>query len=223
MIDGSWHAYMYVWQFAFDHTIFIGRSWKDYTVLLKSINKCLKGNEYLVVYVHNLSYEFQFLSGIYPFENENVFAVKPHKVLKAVSGQIEYRCSMLHSNMSLDKWTQQMNVVHRKLSGDKYNYDIIRYPWTELTEQELAYQCHDVLGVVECIQTELYRDGDNLYKIPLTSTGYVRRDVKRAMKPISHRLMYQLHMEQEVYEMLKRAFRGGDTHANRFFRESGTV
>ena len=120
--------------------------------------------------------------------------------------------------MSLDKWTQQMDVSHKKLSGDEYNYDIIRYPWTDLTEQELAYQCHDVLGVVECIQTELYRDGDNLYKIPLTSTGYVRRDVKRAMKPISHRLMYQLHMEQEVYEMLKRAFRGGDTHANRFFR-----
>ena len=216
-IGDHWHSFLYVWQFALDHVVFIGRCWDDYTQFLKAVFRCLKGNEYLVTYVHNLSYEFQFLSGIYPFDNDSVFAVKPHKVLKVISGRIEYRCSMLHSNMSLEKWTQELDVLHKKLSGDKYDYSIVRYPWTPLTDYELEYQCHDVLGVVECIQTELYRDGDNLYKIPLTSTGYVRRDVKRAMKPISHNLMWQLHMEQDVYEMLKRAFRGGDTHANRYF------
>lgn len=216
-IAGSWHSYMYVWQFAFDHNVYIGRSWDDYTELLKSILKCTAGNERLVCYVHNLSYEFQFLSGIYPFTNDNVFAVKPHKVLKAISACLEYRCSMLHSNMSLEKWSQSLKVVHPKLSGDNYNYDIIRYPWTHLSDEEIAYQAYDVLSVVEGIQMELYKDGDTLYKIPLTSTGYVRRDVKRAMKKISHRLMYQLHMEENVYHMLKRAFRGGDTHANRYF------
>lgn len=216
-ISGNWHSFMYVWQFAFDHHVYIGRSWNDYTELLKSILKCTAGNERLVCYVHNLSYEFQFLSGIYPFTNENVFAVKPHKVLKAISACLEYRCSMLHSNMSLEKWSQSLKVVHPKLSGDNYNYDIIRYPWTPLSDEEIAYQAYDVLSVVEGIQMELYKDGDTLYKIPLTSTGYVRRDVKRAMKKISHRLMYQLHMEENVYHMLKRVFRGGDTHANRYF------
>ena len=217
LIKDSWHSFMYVWQFAFDHNVYIGRSWDDYTELLKSILKCTAGNERLVCYVHNLSYEFQFLSGVFPFTNDNVFAVKPHKVLKALSACIEYRCSMLHSNMSLEKWTQSMRVIHQKLSGDDYDYNKVRYPWTELSDAEIAYQSYDVLGVVECIQMELHKDGDTLYKIPLTSTGYVRRDVKRAMKKISHRLMYQLHMEENVYHMLKRAFRGGDTHANRYF------
>ena len=217
LIEDSWHAFIYTWQFAFDHVVYLGRSWDDYMELLKSILRCTAGNERLVCYVHNLSYEFQFLSGIFPFTNENVFAVKPHKVLKAVSACIEYRCSMLHSNMSLEKWTQDMKVVHQKLSGKDYDYNKVRYPWTELSDTEIAYQAYDVLGVVECIKTELHKDGDTLYKIPLTSTGYVRRDVKRAMKKISHRLMYQLHMEENVYHMLKRAFRGGDTHANRYF------
>lgn len=216
-VNGALHSFMYVWQFAIDHVVYVGRCWDDYTCFLKALLKFCAGNERLVCYVHNLSYEFQFLSGVYPFENENVFAVKPHKVLKAVSACLEYRCSMLHSNMSLARWTQNLNVVHKKLSGDEFDYKKIRYPWTPLEKHEIAYAAYDVLGVVECIKTELYKDGDTLYKIPLTSTGYVRRDVKRAMKGISHRLMYQLHMEENVYLMLKRAFRGGDTHANRYF------
>lgn len=216
-LDGSWHSWLYLWQFAIGHVVFVGRSWPDYSMFLAAVNAALKPNEQLVVYVHNLSYEFQFLSGIYEFENENVFAVKSHKVLKATERKIEYRCSMLHSNMGLAKWTERLNVKHQKLSGEIFDYSKTRYPWTPLTDYELQYAVNDVLGVVECIQTEMERDGDTLYKIPLTSTGYVRRDVKRAMKPISHNLMWQLHLEMDVYEMLKRAFRGGDTHANRFF------
>ena len=36
----------------------------------------------VVIFVHNLSFEFQFLRGIYHFDNEEVFAVESRKVLK---------------------------------------------------------------------------------------------------------------------------------------------
>lgn len=218
IINGQWQSWMYVWQFAFGTgTVIIGRSWNDFLLFTTFLKKALHDKERLVCYVHNLSYEFQFLSGLIDFENENVFAVQPHKVLKAVDNGIEYRCSMLHSNMSLAKWTEQMEVKHQKLSGEEFDYNETRYPWTPLTDRQIEYCCGDVLGVVESIEKELQNDGDTLYSIPLTSTGYVRRDVKRALKPISHRLMQQLHMPEEVYLMLKKAFRGGDTHANRYF------
>lgn len=212
----AWHSFCYVWQFCLNDIVYIGRCLDDYKIFTSILDEIVDDKS-LVVYVHNLSYEFQFLSGIYNFSNDNVFCIKSHKILKANYGCIEYRCSMLHSNMALARWTSNLHVKHEKLSGDLYDYNIMRYPWTPITRKELAYQCYDVLGVVECIKTELLRDGDNLYTIPLTSTGYVRRDVKRAMKPISHNLMSKLHMDLELYEMLRRAFRGGDTHANRYF------
>ena len=209
---------MYVWQFAIDtDCVIIGRSWDDYRTFISLLEATMTEDERLVVYVHNLSYEINWLSAVFNFENEDVFCTGPHKVLRAITGNIEYRCSMLHSNMSLAKWTENLDVKHKKLSGEEYDYNIVRYPWTDLKQEELHYQINDVLGVVECIKTELFRDNDNLYTIPLTSTGYVRRNVKRAMRPVSHRLNYQLHLEEDVYLMLKKAFRGGDTHANRFY------
>lgn len=216
------HSIMYLWQFAvtdFAHKqiiCYLGRIWDTYKVITDTINSVCE--DLVVVYVHNLSYEIQFLSGLYDFQNEDVFCLKSRKVLKAVNGKIEYRCSMLHCNMSLGKWTHQLKVKHEKLDGDDFNYSIVRYPWTPLTAAQIAYGSHDVLGVVEAILTEMQRDNDNLYKIPLTSTGYVRRNVKQAMKEIAHQLVrVQLELDLHVYELLNEAFRGGDTHANRYF------
>ena len=217
------HSIMYLWQFALTDTIrnkiivYMGRTWETYNIIVSAINDtCI--NDYVVVYVHNLSYELQFLSGLYTFENENVFCLKPHTILKAVNGAIEYRCSMLHSNMSLDKWSHNLKVKHAKLSGNDFDYSVTRYPWTPLTMKQIEYGYNDVVGLIECIQTELIRDGDSLYTIPLTSTGYVRRNVKQAMKQISHQLVQvQMYLKEDVYLLLNEAFRGGDVHANRYF------
>lgn len=217
------HSIMYLWQFGITDkphkstVVYLGRTWETYKVLTDAINDtCI--NDYVVVYVHNLSYELQFLSGHYDFDNENVFCLKPHKILKAVNGAIEYRCSYLHSNMSLSRWTTNLKAFHRKMSGEDFNYSVTRYPWTPLTENEILYGVYDVLGVIDCISIEMERDKDNLYSIPLTSTGYVRRNVKNAMKRIAHNLVQvQLYLTSDVYTLLNDAFRGGDVHANRYF------
>jgi hypothetical protein len=61
------------------------------------------------------------------------------------------------------------------------------------------------------------RDDDNLYTIPLTSTGYVRRDVKRVLREWGRYRVAELLPSAEVYILLREAFRGGNTHANRYF------
>ena len=109
-----------------------------------------------------------------------------------------------------------MGVQHKKLTGT-FDYDKVRYPWTELTEQELAYCIHDVQGLTEAIQIEMEYDGDNLYTFPLTSTGYVRRDAKKAMSEVSYNFVKGQLPDFETYKMLREAFRGGNTHANRYY------
>lgn len=181
------HSIMYIWQFQFglDNTI-IGRSWKECLRFLKRLSSSCGDNEYYVIYVHNLSFEFQFLAGQYSFTNDEVFAVDSRKILKCdMFDHLEFRCSYLHSNMSLSEYLQKMGVKDQKLSGDEFDYDKMRYPWTPLSDRELLYCINDVRGLVEALYIEMHMDDDNLYTIPLTSTGYVRRDVKAAMREIS--------------------------------------
>lgn len=208
-------AIMYIWMFqAGPYFTIIGRTWDEYAELCKKINA--RANELeatLVVWDHNLSYEFQFLSGVQT--PQHVFAVKARKVLRAEFDRIEYRCSYLQTNMSLDAFTHKMGVTHGKLAG-QLDYSKIRYPWTALTDRELAYCVNDVRGLVEAIAAEMDGDEDNLYTIPMTSTGYVRRDCKKAMYPLK-KWTDKLQPDAELYKLLRDAFWGGDTHANRYY------
>lgn len=211
-------AVMYIWQFQFgpDDTI-IGRTWEDFTYMIDKFTEYLEGVAWLVVYVHNLSYEFQFLKGIYKFEPEEVFCTDRRKVLKCTMNEcIEFRCSYYLTNMSLDKFLKKYNVENKKLSGDEFDYSKIRYPWTDLTDQELQYCVNDVKGLVQALQKQLLSDGDDLQTVPLTSTGYVRRDVKEAMKQFNHNELHDMLPNAEIYSLLHEAFRGGDTLSNRW-------
>lgn len=209
--------YIWQWQFADDYTV-IGRTWDDFIYLKDRIDRAV-GDDYIVVFVHNLSFEYQFLAGILNFGIDDVFCIDNRKVLKASAGRLEFRCSYLHSNMSLYEYTKKMGARHVKLSGTDFDYSKKRYPWTELSADELQYTINDVLGLVEAITNEMLHDDDNLYTFPLTSTGYVRRDAKKAMRSVGRHWLMDQVPDLTVYKMLRAAFRGGNTHANRYFSE----
>lgn len=221
LIDDIQQSVMYIWQWQFgnDYTV-IGRTWDEFIELQKRIKLCIPDDLWLVVYVHNLSYEFQFLKGVYAFAPDDVFAVASRKVVKAdMWGCFEFRCSYKLTNMSLKQFTSKMRVEHKKLSGDEFNYSVKRYSWSELSEQELEYCTNDVLGLVEAVNALMERDGDTLQTIPLTSTGYVRRNAKRALKDgsVHHNFVGSILPDITLYRALREAFRGGNTHANRYY------
>ena len=211
--------YIWQWQFGEDYTV-IGRTWDEFLDLQKRIKAVLPEDRWLVVYVHNLSYEFQFLKGIYSFYPDDVFAVASRKVVEAdMWGCFEFRCSYKLTNMSLKQFTSKMMVKHQKLSGEEFDYGVKRYPWTELTDEELEYCINDVLGLVEAVNALMARDGDTLQNIPLTSTGYLRRNAKRSLKDgyVHHNVGYSILPDIDTYRALREAFRGGNTHANRYY------
>lgn len=210
---------MYIWMLHIhNHVTIIGRTWEELKSLFLQIREELEDNT-LCIFVHNLSYEFQFLRAIYDFSPDEVFAVDSRKALRCsmFDNKIEFRCSYLHTNMSLAEYTNKMDVEHKKLDGEEFDYTKERYPWTELTEKEIEYCVHDVVGLCEALEKEMKIDGDNLYTLPLTSTGYVRRDAKQAMRKIHPAFVKNQLPDLYTYEMLREAFRGGDTHANRFY------
>ena len=59
----------------------MGRTWKELRDFMSRLLEVV-GDETLVVLVHNLSYEFQFLRTIYDFQPDEVFALAKRKVAK---------------------------------------------------------------------------------------------------------------------------------------------
>ena len=207
-------SFIYIWQFAIEDFVIVGRSWDQFKRLLKLL-KVVTGGRKTVVFVHNLSYEIVWLSGLFHFENEDIFCTESRKVLKANIGNLEFRCSYRLTNLDLKSLTRRYNVQHQKLSGEEFDYSAIRYPWTELTDQQIDYCVNDVLGLIESMHAILDLNNDDLYSLPLTSTGFVRRECKKAMQSEHVQIMQQFP-DYEVFSMLRAEFRGGNTHANRY-------
>ena len=210
--------FMYIWQFQIDEDVTIyGRTWSEFKFFINRLRDRL-GRHQLVIYVHNLSYEWQYIKSVFNFGPDDVFATDSRKVIKCIAdGHFEFRDSYILTNMGLDAFTRKMNVEHQKLSGIEFKYGNIRYPWTGLTNRELEYCVNDVRGLVEAIKKQMDRDGDTLYTIPLTSTGYPRREMKRAMRHYSRRRLQEMMPSYDQYLLLKDCFRGGNTHANRYY------
>lgn len=220
-LDDIQQSYMYIWQWQIEQYTVIGRTWSEWLEFAEKVNACYEqDNQFLVVFVHNLSFEFQFLSGVVHFNTNDVFAIEAHKVLKATWKHIEFRCSYLHSNRSLKSYLEVMEVEHQKLSGDDFGYNLIRFPDTELKPQELQYCINDVVGLCEAITKDMLLTGDNLYTFPLTSTGYPRRDAKQALTYFEKVEVRKTLPDYETYKMLRAAFVGGNVHANRYYADT---
>lgn len=210
-------SFMYIWQFAMmdleTEIVYYcyDRNWDSFVNLINDIN-----DDYLstLIFVHNLSYEFQFFR--HWLEITDVFALKSRKILSCKSNNVVFRCSYLQTNKSLKKFTSDMKVEHNKLNGEKFDYSKNRFPWTEMTNYEIAYSVNDVIGLVEAMKKRIDNDNDTLYSLPLTSTGYVRRKAKQAMKSFNYKQLHEMFFDETIYILLRNEFRGGDTHANRY-------
>ena len=215
------YAFMYHWQFCINDEVCFGRTWKEFLELLENLKTrmSLDNKRRLVIFSHNLFFEFtffkRFVNVIDGFYKDN------HTPLKVViDGGIEFRDSYILSNMKLEKFCEnERDVTHYKLSGDDYDYDKLRTPQTIMSDYELSYCYNDVRGLVECIRSRM-RD-DTLASMPMTSTGYVRRDARNSVKknPKNRDFFTAAKFTPELYQEFRQSFRGGNTHANLRFSD----
>lgn len=215
--NDEYEGFLYHWQFCINGIVIFGRDWLQFARLIYYLKDILQlsNNKKLVVYVHNLSYEFHFLYNL--FYISDVFCLDKRKVLKCILDDfIELRCSYYLSNMNLSKFIENTpNTEHIKALGD-LDYSKVYFPSTQLSCKEYGYCFNDVCGLFECIRERLQEF--NLNQIPLTSTGYVRRECRKNMnKNLNNRKIFEkIALNQEVYDLLRDCFRGGNTASNRY-------
>lgn len=225
-------ALMYVWQLGINGVVIVGRTWSEFIETINSIVDILGLNEKkrLIIYVHNLAYEFQFMRNL--FEWSKVFAIDERKPVYAITtGWVEFRCSYLLTGYSLAKVGENlMKYPVKKQVGD-LDYNLPRHSETPLTDIEMRYCVNDVRVVMACIQEKIDIEGD-ITNIPLTKTGYVRKHCRKNCLYVFEKktdgtngkrhpnhefveLMTELQIsDMQEFRTLHRAFQGGFTHAN---------
>lgn len=177
----------------------------------------------IYTYIHNSSYDLSYLI---PYFREYLpgrsggLIEGNNKILTYSQGCLEWRCTYRLTQMSLAKWTSELNVEHKKLIG-LYDYDSIIYQDDELSEDQQAYDRNDVVGLYEALmkQNELYHD--DLATMPITQTGYVRRDLRRAClrnKYFRKNYFLKNKLDDELYYTFLKSFAGGYTHNNRYYK-----
>ena len=207
---------MYIWQVAINEHIIYGRYWKQFLYLIERITRKLNTNttNRLIIYVHNLSYEFQYIYKMFSWFD--VFAISERKPIYAITNNgVEFRCSYILSGYNLDTLAKNLqNKTIKKLVGD-LDYSLIRHNETVLTDKELEYCFNDVLIVTQYIneQMEEYKD---ISKIPLTQTGKVRNFIKSKcfVDKAYKYFIKELTLTSFEYQKLQLCYSGGFTHSN---------
>lgn len=229
VLDG--YGYMYIWQFCSANTVCVGRTWEEFILHLQKINSYFgsSGTDAVyVIFVHNLSFEFAWLSteltrAGYTFD---VFATKNRKVLtmRLKEINIEFRCSYKMSGRSLEKFLKDNPDCGLAKMVGSLDYRVERTPLTNLTDEQMSYCVVDVLGLYRAIISEMRKTGDTIATLPLTSTGFVRRALRdRVENNLSYRkLLYEMILTPAQYKLVRRLCKGGDTLAS-MSKPIGTV
>ena len=211
----------YIWQCAIEDgnadRLFYGRTLESFVEFLSDLSECI-GDIKIIIYVHNLSFETQFLRNVLP--NMEMFARKKRKPIYFRWQNFEFRCSYMLTRLSLAKWASSEKLSHQKLVGN-LDYTILRTPKSILWDFEFDYAFEDVLIMNEGLRKYRTRFG-SVEKIPITQTGIVRREFNEIMKNENnyHERMVKLLPESlEEYREQVHVFAGGLTRADRFYTD----
>lgn len=221
--NGQKRATMYIWQMAYsninsDDIYYIyGRTWNEWEYFIRILRNVFDlGKKKLIIYVHNLGYEFQWIyTHMYL---TNVFARKPRHPIYIDSNGLIFRCSYFLSNYSLRKLAEERGYT----SKEELDYSIKRLWGTPLSNEELSYCLTDVKIIVEYIKDEIKKNG-TVENIPLTSTGYARRYCLEYISEHENIISYQQKIRAilpdtpELFNLLNEAYTGAFTHSNRLY------
>ena len=205
-------AVPYIWQFGINNTYYYGRDIEDFYKLLNDFPEDMQ----IRIAVHNLSFEWHFLDKL---TWSTVFAKNSHKPIKAKCAEypnIEFYCTLSLTGRSLASWGKFLNMPKRV--GD-LDYNQMRTPLTPLNDTELGY-CERDLEVMYVGLLDELKVYTSVWKLPLTSTGKVRRIVKDMLMSDEDYIKYIKELVPEnayQYDLSLKVFAGGYTHANRLF------
>lgn len=217
-------GYMYIWQMSLNHYVIKGRTYDEFISLLDDIKYILqpKENHRLLVFIHNMPYEFSWFRGWLDLDdpNEN-FLKEQRQPLKLTHAHfIEFRDSMALVGGDSLKGLAKKYTNTQKCVGD-LDYSTPRNRYTVLTDEEESYCDNDVL-ILDEFARWVFDDLMKKYtKLPMTQTGILTNECKWLLNDTYNGHLKEWHTANvkrspenaDAYEMQSNfLYRGGFTH-----------
>lgn len=231
----SGHSYIYIWQMTVGTITYYGRYWRDFIDILKSIANVIEHN--IIIGIANTGFDMSFydIPLIQLSHNENYcynqLNSQPHHPILCEFGKKSQNKEDKHgiikivdickiSGLSLEKIGKNF-CKHKKMVGC-LDYSKVRTSATPIKEWELSYCLFDTVVASEYLEYLYTEFTDKGIKFPLTATAMLRNDIKEMaketkfdVKSVSTELFPKFYSDYKYY--MNFLFRGGFTHANRFY------
>lgn len=213
-------GFAYSFQTCINGVVVVPRYFEEWAEIIETLCDKWRVTEKrrLVIYVHNLGYEYTYLIQMLcnRWGDAKALYTKSRKPLTIeFSNGIEFRDSLKLFQKSLARATE--GCKHEKLKGD-LDYTVYRTPDTPLDDKEFAYCVNDVLGLFEAIERMKKEHGFNQATIPLTNTALVKQEVNKNLNKDKgyEKVKNNLVLNKNQTYLAYKAMAGGDTHGTRW-------
>ena len=217
--DNGEESFMYIWGFSFWNEYFeIGRTWEEFISFFDKLESLLERlNLNIIIYVHNLNFEYIFVNEILGERIKDYFAKGENDILYFKTKHTWFRCSAKLTRLNLEKSCVMYNTKHQKLVGD-LDYHKTRYFSTELTDSEMQYFLHDLICVNEIVENVRIQKGcKSILNLPMTLTGFTRRKAKKNCESIEYHMNFKrLKINNEIFDMTADNQKGGSCECSIF-------
>lgn len=185
----------------------------------------LNAEKKIMLVIHNASYDLQYLKlFLRQYDpTADFLAIDSHSIIQCDVLGFRIICSYKLTNMSLAALSENYAETYDKAVGE-IDYNIVRFQDSELTASDWFYMFSDVASQDDGIKGYLKMQGYKyLFRAPITSTGFVRANCRKAAKNADgwreEFLEGRLNLEQ--YNLCRQCFMGGVCIAS--FMYSGTT
>lgn len=218
--------YLFQWNI-YGHVIMV-RQYEHAIKVFNWITKYFRTalNRRLILFVHNLNFEYVFWKDLWNIEPSFCFALDEHHPVTVVTTDgLMFRDSFKMTNMSLETLTKDWGKEFKK-EKEIMDYSVLRTPYTELDDNTLLYSALDVLSLSESIDNFLNARNEHIWTICPTSTSFIRKNLKQTIGLVNTKtrskeqndymkFLQTVSITPDMFKLLTRCVRGGNTHANR--------
>lgn len=213
-------SFMYVWAMAIENQKFYGRTFGEFLHCLEKIKNemGLSADFKLVVYVHNLKYDFSFYKKDVNLEGDFIARSK-RTILKHIAQDcFEFRDSYCYTEESLEEMGEEIGIP--KMKG--YDYSKVRTSYTPLTDNDLDYVCTDVWILSRYYRNEAATKRKSISELPLTVTQSIKRIIRGYFEEsdriykgmIQKKQLRNNEKDNATLKLLKKAFFGAFVYSN---------
>ena len=173
----------------------------------------LSTDKKIILYIHNASYDLEYLKlFLRQYDpTADFLAVDAHSILQCDVLGFRIICSYKLTNLSLAALSKAYADTYTKAVGE-IDYNIVRFQDSELNESDWFYMFSDVASQDDGIKGYLKMQGYSYaFKAPITSTGFVRANCRKAAKNADDWRgdFLDMRLDLEQYNLCRQCFMGG--------------